>query len=486
MSNTDRKPGITQWGVYLPRRRLERTAIAAGNLWFDAGLRGLARGQRTMCNWDEDSLTMAVEAGRDALSMSGRGELDGLYVASTTFPFLDRHNAGVVAEALNLKSDVRTLDAAGVQRAGTNALLAAADGAISGRQVMVVASEHRRCRVGSAMEMLSGDGAAAIVLGTDDVKARLLDSTSITSDFIDHYRTAESQFDYGWEERWVRDEGYLKLVPEAIDALLKKTGVDLDDVTRIIVPTPQARVPGSLAKALGVDGSRMADLLIGEVGDTGVAHPLLMLAHALDTASAGDRILLIGFGQGVDALLFEATDAISEGRSGRSVQDWIDSGVSDDNYARFQTFNGTVDREFGKRAETDTPVRPSAHYRNRKTVNSFIGGRCKACDTIQFPQALYCVNPECGAAETQVDYPLADASGKVVTYTADRLTFAMDPPAYFGLVEFEGGARTNLDFTEVEADNFDVGTPVSLHFRIKQFDTLRGFRSYFWKAAPTG
>ena len=35
-------PGITAYGAYLPRRRLQRSAIAAANTWFDASLRGLA------------------------------------------------------------------------------------------------------------------------------------------------------------------------------------------------------------------------------------------------------------------------------------------------------------------------------------------------------------------------------------------------------------------------------------------------------------
>ena len=57
-------------------------------------------------------------------------------------------------------------------------------------------------------------------------------------------------------------------------------------------------------------------------------------------------------------------------------------------------------------------------------------------------------------------------------------------PAYFGLVEFDGGGRAMMDFTDVDAEHFDVGTPVSVHFRIKQLDKHRGFRRYFWKAAP--
>ena len=79
---------------------------------------------------------------------------------------------------------------------------------------------------------------------------------------------------------------------------------------------------------------------------------------------------------------------------------------------------------------------------------------------------------------------MSETTGRVRTWTADRLTFDLNPPAYFGLVEFDGGGRAMLDFTDVDPANFDIGAQVAVHFRIKQFDKRRGFRSYFWKAAP--
>ena len=79
---------------------------------------------------------------------------------------------------------------------------------------------------------------------------------------------------------------------------------------------------------------------------------------------------------------------------------------------------------------------------------------------------------------------MVSAKGAVKTYTADRLTFDLNPPAYFGLVEFEGGGRIMVDFTDVDPETFDVGTRVSMQFRIKQIDGQRGFRKYFWKASP--
>ena len=85
--------GITAYGAYIPRARLSKNAIAEANAWFDAGLNLLAKGERSICNWDEDSITMAVEAATDCLTALDKRSLSALYMASTTFPFLDRQNS---------------------------------------------------------------------------------------------------------------------------------------------------------------------------------------------------------------------------------------------------------------------------------------------------------------------------------------------------------------------------------------------------------
>ena len=43
-----------------------------------------------------------------------------------------------------------------------------------------------------------------------------------------------------------------------------------------------------------------------------------------------------------------------------------------------------------------------------------------------------------------------------------------------------------MEFTDVEPGQLDVGMPVELRFRIKDFDERRGFRRYFWKPTPAG
>ncbi len=86
---TQQTIGIHSFGAYSPRLRLQRKAIAAANAWFNPSLAGQAKGERSMANWDEDAVTMAVEAARDALPdsrdpLTSRAQIGALYFASTT------------------------------------------------------------------------------------------------------------------------------------------------------------------------------------------------------------------------------------------------------------------------------------------------------------------------------------------------------------------------------------------------------------------
>ncbi len=475
--------GITAFGAYIPRGRLSKQVMSDANAWFDAGLKTLARGERSICNWDEDTITMAMEATRDCLSALENKQLSSLYLASTTLPFLDRQNSVVVSEALNLEKNIRTMDISASQRAATSALISLLESnSKSKANALLVASEHRRTRAGSRAEMLWGDAAAAVSVGSEQVLVEFLAAETYADDFVDHYRGAESDFDYNWEERWIRDEGFMKLVPAAVEKLLRQAEIDAAEIKHFILPTDQPRTPAALAKKIGINAEAIVDNQIASVGVAGAAQPLLLLVKAIEVASPGDLILLIGFGQGCDLVLFRATENVGSVKPKRGVAEALLSRREETNYNKYLSFNNLIERDTGKRGETDKQTYLSGYNRRKDLLTSFIGGKYRECETVQIPRDNYCVNPECNALESQDDYCFSDKSGTVATWTADRLTFDWNPPAYFGMVEFEGGGKLMMDFTEVEEGSIDTGTKVSLHFRIKQFDTQRGFRKYFWKA----
>ena len=475
--------GILRFGAYIPRNRLQRSAIFAANGWFAGGLKGLAKGERAIANWDEDPITMAVEAERDAVPEDQRGAVGSVSLASTTLPFADRLNSGVVKEALTLNDATGAFDVTGGQRVATSALIQALAAAKGGAKPhLALASEMRLSRPASESEMVQGDAAAALLIGQGDVVAKYLGSHSVTIDFVDHFRSSGQDFDYSWESRWIRDEGYSGMIGAALTDGFAALGVTGADIDRFIVPITARGVAEGLAKKAAIRAEAVADRLGDSVGDSGVAHPFLLLAAALETARAGEKIVLVAFGQGVDLLLFEATG--SGASPARGVAGSLARGVKDGNYLRWLFHRGNLGLDRGMRAEADQKQPGTTLWRNRKAVLGLVGGRCAKTGVVQFPRSDISVNPNDHGFGTQEDYPLADRKARIVTYTADALTYSPAPPSYYGMIDFEGGGRMMAEFTDVEADDVEVGRDMAMMFRIKAIDEIRDFTKYFWKAVP--
>jgi 3-hydroxy-3-methylglutaryl CoA synthase len=471
--------GITAFGAYIPRMRLERSAIAAAHKWMAPSLKGLAKGARSFCNWDEDTVTMAVEAARDALRGKDRSALKTLGFATTRPPYADLQASAVIAGALDLPRAIRTLDSGLGQRAGTSGLTAALR---SGEPGLFIASDAPRGKPASTQEISFGAAAAAFVMGHENVAARLVGEGSLAAGFIDHFRDEGSDFEYHWEERWVRDEGYAKLVPPAVEAALAQAGVGIDGIAYFAMPSPLRNLAAGTAKQLGLAGT-VVDSLDEGCGHSGSAHAPLMLARALEMANPGERILVVSFGQGVDALVFEVTDAIGQARPRRGVAGSLAAGISTDAYLRMLSFEDGIDLEWGMRAEKNVKTALTEQYRSANQIEAFKAGECGDCGTIQFPQLQYCV--KCHAPRGRfTDVPLVDQPARVMTHTADGLSYYPSPPMHGGFVQFENGARLQMEMVDIGPDGIELGTPLEMVFRLKEQDRQRGYKRYFWKAAP--
>ncbi len=177
-------------------------------------------------------------------------------------------------------------------------------------QVLVAAADRRETKAGYFYEMWFGDGGAAVTVGHENVIAEFMGSYSVSYDFVDHYRGAGKAYDYMWEERWTRDQGYSKIIPEAVNGLLDKIGMTMDDVDHLAYPCFFKAEHKKIAKKLGAAPEKVMDNLHEVCGETGAAHSLLMLAAILEKALPNETIIVAGFGQGCDALYFEVTENI--------------------------------------------------------------------------------------------------------------------------------------------------------------------------------
>jgi len=478
--------GITSFGAFIPRLRLSRTSIARSMGWSAPAIMTVAQGERSICNWDEDSITMAVASARDCLIGKRKEELDGLYLASTTLPFADRQNAGIVAAALNLRDDMLTADVTASQKAGTTALITALESVKSGdrHHILVTATDRRETKAASMYEMWCGDGAASLMVGERDVIAEFRGSHSLSCDFVDHYRGSMKRYDYMWEERWIRDEGYSKIIPETVSALLDKLGITMDQVDRLIYPCVFKSEHRKIAGLLGADSGKVVDTMHEVCGETGCAHPLVMLVSALERAKPGERIVVAGFGQGCNALCFDVTEHILHLPERKGAEGSLAGGGSIDDYPRWLTSRGIIETDRGIRAEIPMQTAMTALWRKRRMILGLVGGRCRRCGTPQYPRMDICVNPLCGALKSQDDYEFAPVPAVIKTFTGDFLAVSVDPPALYGMIQFEGGGRMMTDFTDCTLKDLKVGLPVTMAFKRRAVDTGRGNVNYFWKAVP--
>ncbi|MEM6851003.1 MAG: 3-oxoacyl-[acyl-carrier-protein] synthase III C-terminal domain-containing protein [Pseudomonadota bacterium] len=474
--------GILSIGAYVPSNRIPRASIFDAVGWAQSGLKGLAKGERAYGSWDEDAITMAVEAARSALADRQDLTPDAICFASTTAPFLDRQNAGVVAAALDAPREISAFDVSGSQRAATSALIRLADrrDGVS----LLAASDRRPTKSASALEMLSGDGAAAAILGIGDPIAVLLGAHSTSADLVDHYRTSETGADYSLEDRWFRDEGVVKLAAATIPPLLERAGLSPKDLDHIIVPVPNSAMARAAVKAIGARPETLADGLQGACGHTGAAHPLLLLAHTLETAAPGAKILIAAFGQGCDAILLDVREAARDLQRRRVVSGQLEARRVQENYPRFLVANGSLDVDWGMRAERDNRTAQSVAYSKSRDIYGFVGGRCRVCGTPQFPKSRRCVNPDCGALDSQDDYRFADEPARVKSFTEDWMAFTREPPLLYGNVSFEGGGNAFIEMCGFGPGEIKIGSPLRMAFRIKDIDAQRGFHRYFWKGAP--
>ena len=475
---TDDAFGILAVGAYVPRNRLPKTVIADANRWFAPSLSAKADDRRSFCNWDEDALTMAVEAGRASIAGQNASTISAIELASTSLPFADRSNAGIVREALDVAPGARVEDKAGSLRASSTALERLLSSKGTGG-TLLLASDCVDARPASGQEMSFGHGAAAVLIGFGEPVATLIGAARLHQDFVDHYRASTERFEYALEPRWARDAGYRDQVVAVLDDALTDSGIGATEVTRLAISAP-----GGLAKHVGrhlaksLPKARVDNSLESGVGFCGAAQPLLALVDALETSSVGDKVVLVSLGQGVDVIVLDVVRLPATG----SLASAIAVGVDEDNYTRYLALRGLLPLETGIRAERDNRTAQSAFWRKHEVITAFKGGRCSQCGTLQFPPARICVS--CAAEGTQTPVRLADIEGRVRSFTEDWLAYTPRPPLVFGNVGFRDGANVMMEFTDVEPGQLEVGSAVRMRFRIKDIDDRRHFRRYFWKPAP--
>jgi hydroxymethylglutaryl-CoA synthase len=457
--------GIVRYGSYVPYFRLQRAAIGAG------------RGERAVASYDEDSVSMAVEAARDAVR--GAAAPDTLVFATTSPSYAEKLDAATIQAALDLPEQVASVQLGNTTRAGVSGLLLGLDLAHAGRTTLVCAADVTVGAPYGSRESQGGDAAAAFVTGGDgDAVARLVGRASRTIEILDVWRLPEERFARQWEERFTADT-LAPLVAETAGRALADAAVEPSTLKTLILDGTNPRALAGLPKVLGVKPEQVADPLAAGVGRAGAAHAALLLARALDEANPGDRILLVCAADGADALVFEVTEKIRGMRPVRKVDRWIASKRNDLAYNTYLKWRGVLPFEPPRRPDPERPAAPPMR-RHERWKMAFVGTRCGKCNTGHLPPQRVCV--KCGAVDQMKEERYADTSCRISTYTLDHLAYSLQPPVVVGVVDYEGGGRFSSELTDVDPKEVKIGDTLEMTFR--RLFTGQGVHNYFWKARP--
>jgi 3-hydroxy-3-methylglutaryl CoA synthase/uncharacterized OB-fold protein len=467
--------GIVSIAGYVPYRRLQRSAVA--QVFGTGG----GKGSRSVASHDEDTTTMGVEAARLALRPVPGAGPDAIWFATATPAYLDKTNATTIHAALRQPAHVAAFDFGGALRSGTGALRTALAATGSGT-TLVVLSDLRDGLPTSADESAGGDGAAAVLIGDETpgtpVVAEYLGGASATDEFLDRWRTAGDRRSKVWEERF-GETRYVPLGTQAWESALKASGLTSEEVDHVVVTGMHGRAAKALARKLAVREGALSDDLSATVGQTGTAHPGLVLASMLEAARPGQVIAVVALADGADALLFRTTDALASWVPAESVADQI-AGGAELPYGKFLAWRGMVTTEPPRRPEPQR-VSSTAAWRNEDWKFGFVGSRDRSSDAIHLPPSR--VSMKGGAVDDMEPVERADTEATIATYTIDRLAYSPSPPIVFAVLDFDGGGRFPVELTDVDPDTVDTGDRVTMTFR-KLF-TADGIHDYFWKAKPS-
>ena len=460
--------GIIGYGAYVPYWRLNRSNITA------AMGSGGGRGHRAVASYDEDTTTMGVEAARNALRGTDLAPTSVLF--STANPaYLDKTNANAIHAALDLPTDVWAVDVGGAARS-SEAIWALAS--TTRGTNLAIASDLRTGRPTSSDEAGGGDGAAAFVFGDDTTSPVLcewLGGANATAEFLDRYRQPGDQFSRIWEERF-GEQVYLPLANDAIERALADANVGLDDIDTVAIVGLHARAVRGLSR---LAGDKLAADLTAQIGNTGTAHPAIVLASILDDATPGQTILLVHLADGATVDVLRATDAIADYTPFAPVAAQIERGNDSLDYNKYLTWRGFLDREPPRRPDPERPGAPPA-FRSEDWKYAFVGSRDRSSGAIHLPPMR--VSMEGGAVDDMERVRMADVPATIATFTVDRLAFSLSPPMVAVVIDYDGGGRFQAEMTDVDPDEVTIGDRVEMTFR--RLYSAEGIHNYFWKARP--
>jgi hydroxymethylglutaryl-CoA synthase len=467
--------GVFAVGVSAPAFRLPISEARAA--WGEGG----GRGQVAVCGADEDTLTLAWEAGDaalEALGETGTGNggagVDGLWWGTTRPPFAEGPSHAFLVAALGIEPTASAGLNSGSPHAGMEALCSAWDAVAAGHaeRALVIVSDALLPGLGTASETNYGAGAVAIVLGPVVGAPAVLRSRATRSmPVLDRYR-ADGGTANGdpYDPRLFREEVYLPLMSEVARTVADDPAVAAP-VAAWSFADPDGKLASVLAKRLG-SPAPLSVPVQAELGDTGAAACLLGLVPSLAEAA---MVGATGYGGGtatsvsieVNHPVPGADGSMSRLEKGRKVT-----------YLEAARSRGLIE------AMTDPvpmglPPGGAAFVRGNPEMLGLFGARCRTCATISTPPSVHPTCTGCGGEDLEV-VPLS-RRGTVQTFVVNQTMPApFVAPLPLLVLDLDDGARLIVQGTPDDAPSIQIGDRFRLTLR--RYALERGVPVYGFKA----
>ncbi len=314
--------GIVGYGAHIPRHRIRVEEIA--KVWgADAPSykKGLQLRQKSVPTPDVDTITLSVEATKNALKRAGDidpADIGAVYIGSESHPYAVKPSGTIVADAIGACPDIHCADYEFACKAGSEAMFVCLGLAKSGyiKYGLAIGGDTSQGAPGDALEYSAAAGAAGFIIGSDNLIAEIVETHSYMTDTPDFWRR-EYQFYPQHGGRFTGEPAYFTHTMGAANAIMKKAGVKAADLTYAVFHQPNGKFPMRVGKMLGFREDQIEPgWLAPTLGNTYSGASPIGLTSTLDISKPGDTILMVSYGSGAgsDAFIWKVTERIDKVR----------------------------------------------------------------------------------------------------------------------------------------------------------------------------
>lgn len=350
MCGQEKEVGIVGYGAYVPKHRIKVEEIA--KVWgtdAESYKRGLMLKEKSVPAPDEDTITMSVEATRNALR---RCQIDpkaigAVYVGSESHPYAVKPSGTTLAEAVGATPEIHCADYEFACKAGSEAMFVTMALVKAGemRYALAVGGDTSQGAPGDALEYSAAAGSAAFIMGSEDLIAISEYTYSYMTDTPDFWRR-EYQFYPKHAGRFTGEPAYFKHVIASAKGIMEMAGMNAQDFNYAVFHQPNGKFPIRVGKMLGFTKEQIEPgWLSPTLGNTYSGSSPMGMTATLDIAKPGDKILMVSYGSGAgsDSFIWTVTEKIDEVRDkAPRTREQLETNIRYVDYGTYAKFRGKI------------------------------------------------------------------------------------------------------------------------------------------------